>query len=219
MAVVTRSRSLPLLVYSGNSSTLKHVCAVGSCMLSSPCLWITNRSFSNPPIGERSLPVTNLRSFFLSSSDISCATCQNHSMTCDDAVYPPSYLATLANACRSRVGDPHTNTSSSRGLSSRSKPVGWNMVRKPARKASNCALMDDVRMWSTYSCTYSRRLLLVTARLAPPGLSSKVLCSPTKLYPASNARQNTSSTDPGPSYESSLERLLAMSGLRSATSF
>lgn len=43
------------LEYSGSSMWLKHVCADGSRVSSSPLREITNRSFDSPSIGERSL--------------------------------------------------------------------------------------------------------------------------------------------------------------------
>lgn len=53
-----------------------HVCALGSRSGSEPLREITNTMLESPRIGTRSLPVENMSSFFLSSSENSCTTLQ-----------------------------------------------------------------------------------------------------------------------------------------------
>jgi hypothetical protein len=51
MASRRRSATLSRLAYSGSSSVLKHVCAVGSLLESEPSRWMTTLSEPRPPMG------------------------------------------------------------------------------------------------------------------------------------------------------------------------
>lgn len=58
--------SFCLFEYSGSSSTLVQVRAVGKISLSAQCLSTTNLQVLRPPMGARSVPVTKKRKDFLS---------------------------------------------------------------------------------------------------------------------------------------------------------
>lgn len=81
MALTSLSLSFSFDEYSGKSSTLKQVCAVGSRSESGPFLAITNFSLLSPPKGTLSEPVVNCNSFRLSSSANECTTDQKFLIT------------------------------------------------------------------------------------------------------------------------------------------
>ena len=95
MAFIRRSCNFSLELYSGSSSTLKQVWAVGSLGIkfikhnksrvhfsnlseSDPFLAIVSLSLAKPPTGILSLPVVNWRSRLLSSKSMLWTASQNH---------------------------------------------------------------------------------------------------------------------------------------------
>jgi hypothetical protein len=87
IAVVSLSRNLSFVWYSGNNSLPKHVKAVGSLSVSGPFRCITKTREFNPFNGTLSLAVTNSKSLLLCGISIPCKISQNHLKLAEPLLY------------------------------------------------------------------------------------------------------------------------------------
>lgn len=128
IAIINRSWSLCSDSYSGKMRVLKHVCEVGSWLLSGPARWITKLSLPNPPIGARMLPVANMSSFRCMSNERLCTIFQNAWIVGWSAEKPPTYFVTCCRAWKSSWGVPEMSNSTSCDLFFLKKKLSFVLV-------------------------------------------------------------------------------------------